>query len=100
MDLAFNTKYKVLKNVYNILPNDTVSFKVFDHYGRPGFEDDKYVLLYISKYNDSEDFYHQKYQYDPMQKVGVNWRGLNGENLEKIFDEKRKGVLMARGIFN
>src|SRR5690606_23900840 len=56
MDRAFNAKYKVVEPVFNKLPGDTVTFTVYDHYGRPDFENYNNVILYISKYDDGVTF--------------------------------------------
>lgn len=68
MDNAFLAKYKVLQNVFNELPRDTIEFIVYDHYGRPGFENEEIVLLYLGKYEDKDEFFHKKYQFDKLYK--------------------------------
>jgi hypothetical protein len=100
-DQKFEAKYQVKKNVFNELETDTVSFLVYDHYGRPQFEDYENVLLYISFDQEDENFYHQKYQFDPVKKTkNGNWEGLNGESIEELFIEKKNGLLTARGLFD
>ena len=100
-DQKFKAKYQVLRNVFNVLPIDTISFIVYDHYGRPQFEDYENVLLYILLDQEDEKFYHQKYQFDPVKKTkNGNWEGLNGESIEELFIEKKNGVLTARGLFD
>jgi hypothetical protein len=101
MDNGFKNKYKVIKNVYNEIKSDTVEFEAYDHYGRPGFENYKNVLLYLS-YNEEENkFYHQKYIFDPIEKdKNGNWRGLKDETIEKLFTEQKNGYLSARGVFD
>lgn len=74
MDNAFNCTYKLLKNIQGDL-KDTVQFKAYDHYGRPGFEDEGNVILYLSRDNKG-DFFHQKYIYDPIYKIDEKWVGL------------------------
>ena len=37
MDSGFRCKYKIVKNIFNHLPNDTIEFIAYDHYGKPGF---------------------------------------------------------------
>jgi len=77
MDRAFNAKYKVVEPFFNKLPGDTVTFTVYDHYGRPDFENYNNVILYISKYDDGVTFYHQKYQFDPVYKDKKGtWTGI------------------------
>ncbi|RYE27428.1 MAG: hypothetical protein EOP48_34470, partial [Sphingobacteriales bacterium] len=65
MDNAFEVRYKVLHAVYNDLRVDTITFRAYDHYGRPAFENYSTVLLYLSKSKDSSHYFHQKYQFDP-----------------------------------
>ena len=100
-DQKFEAKYQVLKNVFNELPTDTGSFLVYDHYGRPKFQNYENALLYISVDQEDENYYLQKYQYDPVKKTKKgDWKGLNGESIEKLFHEKKNGVLTARGLFD
>ena len=101
MDNGFKNKYRVIKNVFNELKTDTIQFVAYDHYGRPGFESYKNVILYISLNKEKEYYYHQKYQFDPVKKTkeGI-WKGLKGESIEKLFNKKKKEVLTARGLFN
>lgn len=88
MDSGFKSKYKVVKNVFNNLKTDTIEFVAHDHYGRPRFENYKNVILYISLNKEKGNFYHQKYQFDPVEKTknGI-WRGLKGESIENLFNE-------------
>lgn len=100
-DQKFKARYQVLRNVFNELERDTISFIVYDHYGRPKFEHYENALLYISFDQEDENYYLQKYQYDPVKKTKKgNWKGLNGESIEKLFHEKKNGVLTARGLFD
>ena len=100
MDSGFKSKYKVVKNVFNDLKTDTIEFVAYDHYGRPGFENYKNVILYISLNKEKGNYYHQKYQFDPVEKTrNGTWKGLKGETVEQLFTEKKKGVFTARGIF-
>lgn len=75
MDNAFHCQYSVMKNLMNQLPKETIEFNTYDHYGRPGFEGYENVILYISK-NKNGEFFHQKYIYDAVYKVGEKWVGL------------------------
>jgi hypothetical protein len=67
MDEAFKAKYKVLKNVFHQLNQDTVEFEAYDHYGKPPFANYKYVLLFITKSNGK--LYHEKYMYFEVYKT-------------------------------
>jgi len=101
MDSGFRNKYKVVKNVFNDLKTDTIEFVAYDHYGRPKFENYTNVILYISLNKTKTHFYHQKYQFDPVIKTkNGTWKGLNGESIEKLFEEKKKKIFTARGLFN
>lgn len=99
MDGAFKSKYRVLKNVFNELKTDTIEFVAYDHYGRPGFEKYENVILYISL-NEEGQYYHQKYQFDPVDKSwNGTWKGLNGKSVERLFNDRKKEVLIDRGLF-
>ncbi|REC62822.1 hypothetical protein DRF65_08345 [Chryseobacterium pennae] len=75
MDNAFHCKYSVMKNLMNQLPKDIIEFNAYDHYGRPGFEQYDYVILYIFK-NKNGDLVHKKYIYDPVYKINGKWMGI------------------------
>ena len=64
MDGAFHCKYKVVKSLFNILPQDTIDFDAYDHYGTPQFSNSDTIIMYISKSENGQYFFHQKYQYD------------------------------------
>ena len=64
MDSGFRCKYKIVKNIFNHLPNDTIEFIAYDHYGKPGFAEKDTVILYLSKNKIENYYFHQKYQYD------------------------------------
>ncbi|EDM44180.1 hypothetical protein SCB49_04105 [unidentified eubacterium SCB49] len=100
MDKGFRNKYSLVKNVFNDLKLDTIEFVAYDHYGRPGFENYKHVILYISLNKEKNLYYHQKYLFDPVEKTkNGTWKGSNGESIKALFEEKKKDVLTARGIF-
>jgi hypothetical protein len=61
LDSRFHAKYKIVKNMYGDLKQDTVSFTVFDHSGTPKFSNYKYVMLFVSEHCGK--LYHEKYQY-------------------------------------
>ncbi|GMN11593.1 hypothetical protein MTsPCn9_25290 [Croceitalea sp. MTPC9] len=101
MDHAFRAKYKVRKNVFNELPSDTINFIAFDHYGKPPFRKPRYVLLYLELNESDSAFYHHKYQFDPLKKVGRDkWKGQNNESIKELFNTKKNGTLARRGVFN
>lgn len=101
MDLEFDAKYIVKKNIFNKLPSDTINFKVYNHYGRPHFEKHEFVILYISKSVKDSSYYHQKYQYDIVKKSEKGkWEGLNGEPIEELFLKKKNGILKHRKVFD
>ena len=68
MDNAFHCKYKVLKKLFNYLPNDTIEFISYDHYVEPGFAQKDTIILYLTKNKETGKFYHKKYQYDYVSK--------------------------------
>ena len=98
MDNGFNCTYKNLQNVYNTFETDTIVFKAYDHYGNPAFENEKYVLLYISK-STNEGYYHVKYQFDSLKKAKFGFKGRNGKSLERLFTDKKNTVLKERKFF-
>ena len=99
MDYAFRVKFKVLQNVFNELKTDTIEFVAYNHYGRPGFESYKNSIIYISKNERGGYYYHQKYQFNPLKRVNREWQGLKGESIKELFENKKNGVLKARGLF-
>jgi hypothetical protein len=74
MDGAFDATYRVVHNVYGGCTQDTIRFRVYDHYGTPGFAKFKHVLLYVSEYDGK--LYHEKYQFSPVFKAtNGRWAG-------------------------
>ncbi|WP_272024133.1 hypothetical protein [Olleya namhaensis] len=58
------------------------------------------MILYISFSKEKGHYYHQKYQFDPVEKTrNGTWKGFKGETVEQLFTLKKKGVFTARGIF-
>ena len=102
MDNAYRATYKVIEPVFNKVLNDTIVFIVYDHYGRPDFENYNHVLLYVSK-NQNGSFYHQKYQFDPVytDKAG-NWTGIfifrNVSDFED--NQKAKNFKIKTNVFD
>lgn len=95
MDLGFRCKYLVVKKVFNNLENDTIDFLAYDHYGRPIFEESEYVLLYISKSSKGNYFFHQKYQFDYLEK---NDKGIFYGYTRKVKHKKDHTVYMPKKI--
>ena len=99
-DQRFKAKYQIEKPLFNNFKKDTISFLVYDHYGRPKFEKYEYAIMYISKSEKENEFYLQKYMYDPVKKNDDGtWSGINGESIKELFENKKNGYLKARGIF-
>jgi hypothetical protein len=74
LDAAFDCKYKILQWVYNHLPEDTIEFRAYDHFGRFPFANYDHVLMFISRYDDT--LYHEKYQFFPVyQTSNGRWAG-------------------------
>jgi hypothetical protein len=67
MDSRFKARYKIVQQVYGDFSKDTISFTVFDHYGRPAFSKYENVLLFVSEY--CGELYHEKYQYFELYKT-------------------------------
>lgn len=100
MDNGFKFKYRVLKNVFNELRTDTIEFVAYNHYGRPSFEQYENVILYISL-NEEGKYYQQKYQFDPVEKSkNGTWKGLDGKSIERLFNDRKREVLIDRGLFD
>lgn len=88
MNFEYKAKYEILLNTYNEISQDTIEFFVYDHYGRPAFENYDNVLLYVYYDSDTKKYYHEKYQFEPMKKKkNGRWKSLNGKNLKKIIAE-------------
>ena len=68
MDRGFRCKYAIIKNVFNDPKIDTIDFVAYDHYGNPGFAKYETVLLYVSKSSKGNYYFHQKYQFDYLEK--------------------------------
>ncbi|RZK17376.1 MAG: hypothetical protein EOO56_18080 [Hymenobacter sp.] len=64
MDEAFEATYRVVHEVYGDYAQDIILFRVYDHYGTPGFAKFQRVLLYVSEYEGK--LYHEKYQFSPV----------------------------------
>jgi|LakMenEpi03Aug12_release.lakeMendotaPanAssembly.Ray.scaffolds.fasta_scaffold748677_1 hypothetical protein len=109
MDAGFRCKYLILKNVFNNLENDTIEFVAYDHYGRPHFEEQEYVLLYISKSSKDNQYFHQKYQFDYLEqnpegifygytytikqrKKYITYKNKKMASLEDLFNKKKEEV--------
>lgn len=60
-DSRYQAKYKVIKNMYGDLKQDTVDFTVYDHYSDPKFVEYKYVMLFVSEHCGK--LIHEKYQF-------------------------------------
>lgn len=70
MDVKFKAIYKVIQPICGNYNRDTIEFIVYDHYGRPEFENYKDVMLFVTNYDDT--FYHEKYQYFDVYKTQSN----------------------------
>jgi len=89
MDVGFRCKYLIIKNVFNDPKIDTIDFVAYDHYGSPGFAEYDTVLLYISKSLEGNIYFHQKYQFDYLE------RNSDGVFYGYIYDrvETRKRII-------
>ena len=66
-DSRFEAVYNVKESLYGGYNKDTIHFIVYDHYGRPNFEQYENVLLFIT--NGCGRNHHLKYQYAPVYKT-------------------------------
>lgn len=103
MDLGFKCQYKIIKNVFNNPQIDTIDFVAYYHYGKPKFSDYDTVLLYVSKSNIGDYYFHQKYQFDYLEKNSDSlFYGFQYDKIEKrnkiIFKNKRIATL--EDLFN
>lgn len=60
-DARFIATYKVIQLINGNYIQDTISFIVYDHYGRPAFSKFQNVLLFVRQIEGK--YYHVKYQY-------------------------------------
>lgn len=99
LDAAFKVRYKVLAPVFNDLKVDTIDFEAYDHYGRPAFEKEDHVILYLVKDEEDGKYYHLKYQFDMVwQNKRGDWKGEYGESIKRLFKRKKKNELKRFGI--
>lgn len=50
-DLSRDAEYRLLQNVYGVLPKDTIHFTSYVHLQKPpGFDDSKYAMLFVGDY--------------------------------------------------
>jgi len=85
---AYIAKYKILQRVYGLYQYDTITFKIFDHYGFPEFAHLKNVLLYISK--GVNYYYLEQYQYNEVYRTkNGRWAGYSYDYMNQI-DETEK----------
>lgn len=61
IDGRYESKYKIIKNMYGDYKGDTISFVAFDHYGTPPFSKYKYVMIFVNE--GCGKFTHEKYQF-------------------------------------
>jgi hypothetical protein len=107
MDLGFKCKYLIQKNVFNRLETDTIDFIAYDHHGRPNFEKTEFVLLYVSKSQKGNYYFHRKYQFYYLErnsdgvfhgyiytikksKKYIRYKNRRVASLETLFMEKKE----------
>ena len=103
MDRGFRCKYAIIKNVFNNPEIDTIDFVAYDHYGTPAFSKHETVLLYVSKSSNGNNYFHQKYQFDFVEKNrDGKFYGYKYDRIEKkdrtIFKNKR--ISSLEDLFN
>jgi hypothetical protein len=103
MDAGFRCKYAIIKNVFNDPKIDTIDFVAYDHYGNPGFAKYENALLYVSKSSKGNYYFHQKYQFDYVEKNSAG--KYYGYIYDKIQTKKRiifknKRIASLEDLFN
>lgn len=101
MDAKFKATYKVIQPVCGDYNKDTIQFIVYDHYGRPAFENYKDVLLFVTNYNDT--FYHEKYQFSDVYKTKTGewatcYHYLNYRALDSTIPTKPEKIEFAKEV--
>lgn len=66
-DAVFKATYQVLEIFCGDYNGYEITFTVYDHYGRPDFENYDTVLLFVSRYKGK--YYHEKYLFHPLYKA-------------------------------
>lgn len=94
MDSRFNAEYRILEQEVGNYNEDTISFTVFDHYGRPAFSKYETVLLFVSEYCGK--LYHEKYQYFDLYKTADGKWASPGDPYK--YDSYHKKYLTAQNI--
>lgn len=94
MDSRFNAEYRILEQEVGNYSKDTISFTVFDHYGRPAFSKYETVLLFVSEYCGK--LYHEKYQYFDLYKTADGKWASPGDPYK--YDSYHKKNLTAQNI--
>lgn len=87
MDARFKATYKIVENLYGTYDEDTIRFDVYNHYGRPYFENLDRVILYVGDY--CGELINVKYQFSPIyetvnNELMVPYYPVPG--LDKIYD--------------
>jgi hypothetical protein len=95
MDSAFKARYRVIEVIYGTYAEKTLEFEAYDHYGRPGFENHRHVLLFVSSAGGA--FYHQKYQYFPVFKTkSGRWAGCGDPY--QFEPDMHRGIISAHSL--
>ena len=115
MEGSFRCKYRIIKNVFNKMKIDTIDFVAYDHYGNPDFAEYETVLLYVSKSSKGNYYFHQKYQFDYLErnsegkfygyvydriqtKKRIIFKNKRIASLEDLFAKKKEEVF--KSLFN
>ena len=115
MDGGYHCKYVIIKNVFNNPKIDTIDFVAYDHYGNPAFSKYEITLLYISKSQNGNYYFHQKYQFDYLEnnsegkfygytyekkerKKRIIFKNKKIASLEDLFTKKKEEVF--KSLFN
>lgn len=67
MDSENINEYKIIQNLYNKFPADTIVFSSFNHFSSVTFDEYENVILYVAK--SCNKLYQLRNQYDPVYKT-------------------------------
>ena len=91
-DRKFKGTYKVIENVYGDFKTDTISFSIYDHYGRPPAEQYEKVIFYV--YDNCGVLNSRKYTYTvPVKSNNGEWVVPFRYRSKEFLQLKKEGFL-------
>jgi len=91
-DRKFKGTYKVIENVYGDFKTDTISFSIYDHYGRPPVEQYDKVIFYV--YDNCGVLNSRKYTYTvPVRSNNGEWVVPFRYQSKEFLQLKKEGFL-------